>query len=864
MSEGRKKRTRRPRVTKPGVRVADRVARALITLGGIGTIVAVTTLCVFLASVVVPLFLAPEVEPRAGGAPPPADGAETLAVGVNEYLTMGWEWSATGEVRGFRLSDGAELARVRPLGTVRASALAISASEASFVAGTEDGALLFGTLGFSTRFVAASELPAELAGLAPGASAPFAGGMLERTSGDQFRLQELEVRLEEPQPSGAGGALRRVDTVETTNGRLLASVAEDGVLRLSRATRKKNLLTGKETLATVRGELALELPSERGPPDWLLLSGLGDNVFLLWRDGTLWRCDARDLQALQLVQKTDLVPEEDVRVTAASFLIGRTSLALGDSLGRVQVWFRVKPASASTPDGVELALAHELGGGGAAVHALTPSARGRMLATGHADGRIGLYHVTSQSELASVVHPAGARPVTAVALGPKDDALIACGAGGTALWNVDAPHPETRPAAVFLPVWYEGYLGPEHVWQSSSGTDDFEPKYGVYPLVFGTIKATFYSLLFGVPIALLAALYTSEFLHPRTKARVKPTIEMMASLPSVVLGFLSALVIAPLVEDVVPAVLVTIALLPFAVALGGYVWSALPSAFTLRNERLRLGFVGLCLALGLAVGSLLGRPVERLFFAGDMRQWLTGTAGSGTGGWMILLLPACAIGVAWFVAGWLNPRLLRAARALPRARFALLDLAKFLAASAAVLVLVWALGSLLSLAGFDPRGGVLDTYVQRNALVVGFVMGFAIIPIVYTIAEDALAAVPDHLRAASLGAGATPWQTALRVVVPTAMSGIFSGIMIGFGRAVGETMIVLMAAGNTAVMDWNVFNGFRTLSANIAVELPEAVQGSTHYRMLFLAALVLFGMTFVLNTAAEAVRLRYRKRRVQL
>jgi phosphate transport system permease protein len=88
--------------------------------------------------------------------------------------------------------------------------------------------------------------------------------------------------------------------------------------------------------------------------------------------------------------------------------------------------------------------------------------------------------------------------------------------------------------------------------------------------------------------------------------------------------------------------------------------------------------------------------------------------------------------------------------------------------------------------------------------------------------------------------------------------------MIGFGRAVGETMIVLMAAGNTPVMDWNVFNGFRTLSANIAVELPEAVQGSTHYRMLFLAALVLFAITFVLNTLAETVRLRYRKRRVSL
>jgi len=144
------------------------------------------------------------------------------------------------------------------------------------------------------------------------------------------------------------------------------------------------------------------------------------------------------------------------------------------------------------------------------------------------------------------------------------------------------------------------------------------------------------------------------------------------------------------------------------------------------------------------------------------------------------------------------------------------------------------------------------------------VMGFAIIPIIYTISEDALSAVPDHLRAASLGAGATPWQTATRVIIPPAISGLFSAMMIGLGRAVGETMIVLMAAGNTPVMEWNIFNGFRTLSANIAVELPEAVQNSTHYRTLFLAALTLFIMTFILNTAAEAVRLRFRKKSLEL
>jgi phosphate transport system permease protein len=192
------------------------------------------------------------------------------------------------------------------------------------------------------------------------------------------------------------------------------------------------------------------------------------------------------------------------------------------------------------------------------------------------------------------------------------------------------------------------------------------------------------------------------------------------------------------------------------------------------------------------------------------------------------------------------------------------DLIRFAAGLATTVILACLLAYLFGALGFDPRGSYVDTYVQRNALVVGFVMGFAIIPIIYTISEDALSTVPEHLRSASLGAGATTWQTAVRIVIPTAMSGLFSAMMIGLGRAVGETMIVLMAAGNTPVMELNMFEGFRTLSANIAVELPEAVNGSTHYRTLFLAALVLFVMTFVVNTVAEVIRQRFRKRAYQL
>jgi phosphate transport system permease protein len=253
--------------------------------------------------------------------------------------------------------------------------------------------------------------------------------------------------------------------------------------------------------------------------------------------------------------------------------------------------------------------------------------------------------------------------------------------------------------------------------------------------------------------------------------------------------------------------------------------------------------------------------IESTWFGGDIRRWLDGGPGGATGGWLILLLPVSVLVVvvafSYLVAPWLRS----ISAQWSRRQCALIDIAKVGAMTAITLLLAWGAAKLLGGgAGIDSRGGVLDTYAQRNALIVGFVMGFAVVPIIYTLAEDALSSVPKQLREGSLGAGATPWQTAWRIVIPTAMSGLFGALMVGLGRAVGETMIVLMAAGNTPIMDWNMFNGFRTLSANIAVELPEAVKNDTHYRALFLAALVLFAMTFLINTFAEYMRRIFRKR----
>jgi phosphate transport system permease protein len=278
----------------------------------------------------------------------------------------------------------------------------------------------------------------------------------------------------------------------------------------------------------------------------------------------------------------------------------------------------------------------------------------------------------------------------------------------------------------------------------------------------------------------MGAIYTAYFMSPKMRGIVKPMIEIMEALPTVILGFLAGLWLAPIVEGNLPGVFTLLVTLPIMIILTAWAWTRLPKSF---RERIPDGWeAALLIPTVILVGVVsmsLSASLELWLFDGNMPQYLND------------------IGI-----------------------------------------------------GFD----------QRNSLVVGLVMGFAVIPTIFSITEDAIFGVPKHLTIGSLALGATPWQTMVRVVLLTASPGIFSAVMIGLGRAVGETMIVLMATGNTAIMDFNIFEGFRALSANIAVEMPESEVGSSHYRVLFLAALVLFMATFVLNTLAEVVRQRLRKK----
>jgi phosphate transport system permease protein len=269
-------------------------------------------------------------------------------------------------------------------------------------------------------------------------------------------------------------------------------------------------------------------------------------------------------------------------------------------------------------------------------------------------------------------------------------------------------------------------------------------------------------------------------MRPQTRRLIKPAIEMMAALPTVVLGFLAAQWLAPKLEQH----LLGLMLLPLA--LTGLALLAAWAERRLRPEW-RRWLRGRHLPVGIAL-VLLG-------------AWLAFATGQA----LLPLLPGGD------VRSWLEQNL-----------------------------------------GID--------YSQRNALLVGIAMGLAVIPVIFSLAEDAISGVPPHLSNGALALGATQWQALVRVVLLTASPGIFSALMIGFGRAVGETMIVLMATGNTPIIDWSPLSGMRTLSANIVIELPESEVNSTHYRILILSALLLLALTFALNTIAELVRQRLRVR----
>jgi phosphate transport system permease protein len=722
----------------------------LIRFGGIGVIIAVFGILFFIGREVIPLFRQGKVHPEASLAAKVAP----KVIGIDEWGQLPFFYSGGNTVRFVSLDGSTSDLTIEGYEGLGITSASYDAVHGRVAVGLADGRVGSFLVTYQRTFEDGKE-----AGVVPSI-----------TPEPWF---ELNI---------GSGPVTEVSYSDSGNGRIVAAkrgTGQDASLVARIVTIKKGLIGKPKLTAGVPMDLSAQVGAE---PMLIKASPNGTMLVVSCADGDVhyFAIASDDLEKVQ-----DFRPFPGGAPTQMDFLFGGVSMVLTGPGGNQQEWSLYRESEDADR---RFGKTGEMASVGDGEVLFSASQRNRSYLTG--SGR----HLVIRHSTSGTTRWEGDVDIEAshAALDAKGESFIVANeAGESRRFSVHDRHPEAGWRPFFGKVWYEGGASPVYQWQSTGGSDDFEPKLSLMPLIFGSLKGTLFSLLFAVPVALLAAVFSAAFLPHEVKKIVKPAMEIMSSLPSVVLGFLAGLWLAPLLENRVPSVMMICWMVPLVALLAGYGWCRLPLA--VRNR--------------LSVGAewMLVAPV--LLLTG----WIAWNLGPLVESFLFVYKePGSGKAIADFRLWW-------------------------------------------------PQVTGLS-FEQRNSMVLGFMMGFAVIPVIFTIAEDALSNVPKPLTAAAAALGANRWQVVRTVMIPVASSGIFSALMIGFGRAVGETMVMVMATGNTPVMQWNLFNGMRTLSANIAVELPEAPVGSTHYRVLFLGAVVLFLMTFVLNTAAEVLRQHLREK----
>ncbi|EGU49341.1 phosphate ABC transporter, permease protein [Vibrio ichthyoenteri ATCC 700023] len=708
--------------------IKDRVVRFAVSAGGVGVLAALVLIFVYLAMMVLPLFsdakLTPNVAQQVITTPAP------VAAGIDEYGEHAFVISQQGQIDFWPVSYSSTQPKL--------------------------------SVNFGQQYSLFAQMPS-------------AQGWFG------FAAANGDVALFQPQMSSAMATEGRTFTpqVNRWDSHINLLYPDVQLEQFAFAVDKMATLVGYFSDQRVRlrwqnpdqSISSFTFPTTLPDLDQLILTPDGRTLYL--RSGSELVVAKKSGEGFVVREVVDLSEGKAKHaVTDIDLLSGAYSLLVTHKDGLVSQWFDVlKNKQRHLTLVREFKLASEL-------QFLLPDTYRKGFYSFYINGTVQSHYTTSEKLV--MFERAYQQAPQLAGMSKNEQFLVALSGQELSVAHIDNPYPEISLSSLWQKVWYESYPEPTFVWQTTSASDEFEAKFSLVPIAFGTLKAAAFAMLFAIPVAVFGAIYTAYFMTSKMRRVVKPSIELMEALPTVIIGFLAGLWFAPVVESHLAAVTALLLILPIAIVAIGALWHLLPSQWTRRLPN------GWHAAILMPLIVLI--TVVILQQSGNIEMW-------------------------WFDG----------------------DVRVFLAQK-----------------GID--------FDQRNALVVGFAMGFAVIPTIFTIAEDAIFSVPKHLSDGSLALGATPWQTLIYVVLLTASPGIFSAIMMGLGRAVGETMIVLMATGNTPILDWNILEGMRTLSATIAVEMPESEVGSSHFRILFLAALILLVFTFAVNSLAEWVRQRLREK----
>ncbi len=730
-------------------KVKNSLAKWVITLGGISVLFTLVLIFMYLLYVIKPIFESAKVEPHAQFAI--TESSKVLSTGVDELKEVAYSINEQGIINFYQLVDSAR----NKAGTKIHSQKLVA-----------DGERLKQLINIGQEQKLLLDSAGNVQLIAPKFTSNFDSGAREIIPSVSYPLGEGYLPVDEN-----NAMLKKLSFAMDDEKAIFVGFTEDSRLIKTSLIAEDDFSYDTEFEAEYE-----EINYAATQVDDILVTPDLAMVFIREADQVaVYSLDEESELKATIIPQLAQSKSTPNHITSMALLSGGSSILLGADNGEVSQWFEV-----ATEQGREFKQVRSFKvSESEPVTAIYTEQFRKSFYTETPSGEMGMFYTTSDADLwRGQLHQGNAQ---AFAIAPRADGLVIFSEQELSIFTVENEHPEVTWRALWQEVWYEGYPEPEYIWQSTSGSDDFEAKFSLVPISFGTIKAAMYAMIFAVPIALTAAIYTAYFMTPGLRKKVKPTIEIMEALPTVILGFLAGLWLAPIIEIYLPAIFLLLIFIPASVFITAFAWHKLPREYKAKIPETWAPIILIpAIALAAYAAFALSPVLELHMFGGDVRQFITNDLGIN----------------------------------------------------------------------FD----------QRNALVVGIAMGFAVIPTIFSMAEDAIFSVPKHLTSGSLALGATQWQTLIKVVLLTASPGIFSAVMMGLGRAVGETMIVLMATGNTPILDWSIFQGMRTLAANIAVEMPESEVGSSHYRILFLAAFVLFVFTFVFNTLAEFVRQRLREK----